>query len=293
MKPAPFEYLISDSLDEVIEWLSQAGDTAKVLAGGQSLVSAMNFRQVTPSVLIDLNNLTTLSYLQLAADGTLHIGAMTRQRQLELETAVLCPLLYETMPHIGRPQIRNRGTLGGSLAHAAPAAELPAVMVALDAELVARSGRGERQLSARHFFVGPYRTQLAADEILTEIIIPPPHSRTGTAFVEFSRQFSGLAVLGVAVVLALDEDTICRHVRLAYLNAHATTYDASATAQHLMLNEAYTPALLEEVTQTIAYQDLNPLGSLHGTSSYQRHLATVLTRQAFNTAASRSQGAAQ
>lgn len=293
MKPAPFKYLISDSLDEVIEWLSQGGPSAKLLAGGQSLIPAMNFRQATPSLLIDLNNVKALSYIHTVPEGTVHIGAMTRQRQLEMETATLCPLLYETMPNIGRPQIRNRGTLGGSLAHAAPAAELPAVMVALDAEFVARSWRGERRLSARHFFVGPYRTQLAADEILTEIIIPPTQPRSGTAFVEFSRQFSGLAVLGVTVVLALDENNICRHIRLAYLNAHETTYDASVTAQHLMLDKSYTPALLEEVIQTIAYHDLNPLGSLHGTPAYQRHLATVLTRQAFNTAASRSQGASQ
>ena len=161
MKPAPFEYFAPDSLEQALELLHKYGDSARLLAGGQSLVPAMNFRIVQPSVLIDLNRLGALSYIS-QDDGLLRVGAMTRERQLEFHPLLpkLSPLLAEAVPHIAHPQIRNRGTIGGSLANADPAAELPVIMLALEARLKVCNGSGERWLEAKDFFSGMFTTAL-------------------------------------------------------------------------------------------------------------------------------------
>src|SRR6188474_1831717 len=170
MKPAPFEYFRPRTLDEALSLLAEHGSDAKPLAGGQSLIPAMNFRLATPSVLVDLNRLTELSYVQ-DGKGELRIGGMTRQRAVERSPLVgqRFPLIAETMPHIAHPAIRNRGTIGGSLAHADPAAELPAVMVTLGATIVARGPSGERRIAASEFFAGIYETALTPQELLVAI----------------------------------------------------------------------------------------------------------------------------
>src|SRR5512143_3460527 len=169
MKPAPFEYYVPDSIEQALDLLSEHGDSAKLLAGGQSLVPAMNFRVMQPKVLIDLNQIEELMYIR-EEDSALHLGAMTRERELEFDPVVSkkTPLLAEVMPHVAHPQIRNRGTLGGSLANADPAAELPVIMLALGARCKVRNADSERWVDAGNFFAGMFMTDLASDEMLVE-----------------------------------------------------------------------------------------------------------------------------
>ena len=174
MKPAPFEYKAPRTLEEALALLREYGDEAKLLAGGQSLVPAMNFRVVQPAVLIDLNRVPELSYIRQENNGPMRIGAMTRERQLELDPSIAdcSPLLAEAMPHVAHPQIRNRGTLGGSLANADPAAELPVIMLALGARFKVRDASSERWVDAKDFFRGMFTTDLAPDQMLVEIELP-------------------------------------------------------------------------------------------------------------------------
>jgi carbon-monoxide dehydrogenase medium subunit len=174
MKPAPFEYVAHDSLPAVLRDLSEHGDDAKLLAGGQSLVPAMNFRLVQPSLLVDINLLNELAYVQPSGDGSLRIGALTRHRALENSAVVAerAPLMQEAMPHIAHLQIRTRGTIGGSLAHADPAAELPVILVALNGRLVIQNESGRREVDASDFFQGLFTTALQPEDMLVEVIIP-------------------------------------------------------------------------------------------------------------------------
>ena len=190
MKPAAFEYAAPAALAEALALKAEHGDEAKFLAGGQSLVPAMNFRLAQAALLVDLNGLAELDFIRLDESGELRLGAMTRQRRLERDALVAgrASLLHEAMPWVAHPQIRNRGTLGGSLAHADPAAELPVVALALNARLRVQSVSGERWIEAADFFQGLFTTALASDEMLVEIALPPLPARTGTAFVEFARR---------------------------------------------------------------------------------------------------------
>src|SRR2546428_2597983 len=212
MKPAPFAYHAPTGLDQALALLAEHGPEAKPLAGGQSLVAAMNFRLAQPAVLVDLNRVAGLDGIAVAPEGGLSLGAMTRQRALERDPLVArqAPLLAEAMPHVAHPQIRNRGTLGGSLAHADPAAELPAVMVALEARIRLRSRKAERWLSAEDFFVGLFATALQPGELLVEVALPPPGPRTGWAFEEVSRRHGDFALVGVAAVVQLNSDGRCQ-----------------------------------------------------------------------------------
>jgi carbon-monoxide dehydrogenase medium subunit len=184
MKPAPFEYRAPDSIDHALELLNEHGDTAKILAGGQSLVPAMNFRVVQPSMLIDLNRIQEMDYVH--EEECLYIGAMTRERTLEFDEPIAkrSPLLHEAVPNIAHPQIRNRGTIGGSIVNADPAAELPVLMLALNARLKAQSVAGARWIDARDFFVGMFTTALEPNEILVEIEVPFLQPQTGWSFLE-------------------------------------------------------------------------------------------------------------
>src|SRR5215470_15811927 len=210
MKPPRFEYLAPTSVDEALAMLAEHGEEAKILAGGQSLVPLLNFRLVRPGYLIDLNGVR-------AENGHVAIGAMTRQRAVETSSLVSerCPLLADAMPQIGHVQIRNRGTVGGSLAHADPAGELPAVVAALDGELVLRSARGERRLAPEQFFVGYLTTAAAPDELLVETRVPVAPPRTGTAFIELSRRHGDFALVGVAASVTVDEGGVCTKCAIA------------------------------------------------------------------------------
>src|SRR5689334_13477947 len=219
MKPAPFEYEAPASLDAALELLARYGGDAKILAGGQSLIPVMNFRLAEPALLIDINRVAELDFIRRDGDGTLRIGGLTRQRRLERDplVAAAAPLLHEAVPFIAHPQIRNRGTLGGSLAHADSRAELPAVAVALRARLRLQRAGGDRWVKAREFFTGLLSTALEPDEILTEVALPATPPRTGWAFLEDARRHGDYAQVGVAAGVSLDEDGRCREARLVYL----------------------------------------------------------------------------
>jgi aerobic carbon-monoxide dehydrogenase medium subunit len=220
MKPASFRYFAPASVEEALALKAEHGDEARFLAGGQSLVPAMNFRLAQPAVLIDLNPLADLAGVR--RDGTaIVVGAMTRYRTLQRDPMVAAhqPLIVETLPLVAHPQIRNRGTIGGNLAHADPASELPALMLALGARIEARSTRGGRSIAAVAFFTGALSTVLAPDELLASIVIPDLPARTGTCFLEASRRRGDFAMMGVAAVVTLAEDGRCAEARLAFCGA--------------------------------------------------------------------------
>jgi aerobic carbon-monoxide dehydrogenase medium subunit len=290
MKPAPFDYVAPDSLAAVLSLLADCGDDAKLLAGGQSLIPAMNFRVMQPALLIDLNGVADLDHVQPIEGGELRLGAMARQRQLERHPAVAkqAPLLAEALPSIAHPQIRNRGTLGGSLVHADPAAELPVVMLALDARLRLVNESGERWLGATDFFHGMFTVDLEPDELLVEVALPVLPPRSGSAFLELARRRGDYAMMGVAVSVTLAADGSCSRARLVYLNAGDGPVTA-VTAAELLLGERASPALFADVAAA-ADKEIEPLGNIHASVAYQRHLAGVLTRRALALAFSRAGG---
>jgi CO/xanthine dehydrogenase FAD-binding subunit len=289
MKPAAFEYHCPGSLDEALAIFAELGSDAKALAGGQSLVPAMNFRLARPTVLVDLNRLEPLSYIHETPDRGLRIGAMTRQRAVERSPAVAsrASLLFEAMPWIAHPQVRNRGTVGGSLAHADPAAELPAVMVALDARLVLRSRTASRTVPAEGFYTGILSTALTPDELLTEIQIPPRAARTGTAFMELARRHGDFALVGVAVELVLDEGGGCASTRIVLLSVGDGPVLAT-TAMAALVGSAPTASRIEEAARVAGEADIDPPSDIHASSAYRRHLAKVLVRRAVTKAVERA-----
>ena len=288
MKPAPFAYHAPDSIEEALSILQNSGGDAKILAGGQSLVPAMNFRVVQPSVLIDLNRVLSLGYIQ-EDNERLRIGAMTRERHLEFNESVVkrTPLLHEAAPHIAHPQIRNRGTIGGSIVNADPAAELPVLMLASRARLKARSASAERWIDAQDFFVGMFTTALEPDEILAEIEIPFMPPRTGWSFLEVAPRAGDYAMMGVAALVTVDESGKCQEAKLVYLNAGDGPVDARATAQVLQ-GEPFNEELINTAAETASETEITPFGNIHASVEYQRHLANVLTKKALKIAVKRA-----
>src|SRR5260221_6015932 len=289
MKPAPFDYAAPPSLAEALALKAEHGDEAKFLAGGQSLLPAMNFRLVQTGLLVDLNGLAELDFVRAGNGGELRIGAMTRQRRLERDplVAAQAPLLHEAMPWVAHPQIRNRGTLGGSLAHADPAAELPVVALAHEARLRAQSAHGERWITADDFFLGLFTTALAADEMLVEVALPPLPAHTGTAFVEFARRRGDYALMGVAAVVTLDPSGLVQRARLVYLNAGEGPVLAPG-ASALLEGRKPTPETVAEAARLAAENEIAPGGNGHASQGYQRHLAAALPRRPVQRAGERA-----
>ena len=289
MKPPAFEYIAPDSLEEALSAFQEHGDEAKVLAGGQSLVPAMNYRLLQPSLLVDLNKLEELDYIRQNDDGDLLIGAMTRQRRLEFDSLVAqnAPLLHESIPSIAHPQIRNRGTLGGSLVHADPAAELPVIALAVDAQIKVKSKTGERTIPAKEFFQGMFMTDMGPDEILVEVAIPASSARTGWAFKEIARRSGDYAMMGVAALITLDESGICKKARLVYLNAGDGPLEAVEAAK-ILEGQAGGDQVFEAAAAKAANDEIDPLGNMHANVDYQRHLAHVLTVRALELAYQRA-----
>lgn len=287
MKPAPFVYHAPASLGAALMLKAEHGDEAKFLAGGQSLIPAMNFRIANPALLVDVNKLAALDYIHVLA-GELRIGALTRVQRLEHDPLVRAhwPLLPETVPHIAHPQIRNRSTVGGSLAHADPAAELPVILTALGGRLRLQSSTGERWVGADDFFVSLFTTAIATDEMLVEVAIPAAPARTGTAFMEVARRHGDYAMLGVAVVVTLDAAGACSAARLIFLNAGDRPMNAQRAAAALLGQLPGSAAI--EAAASSATEELEPMGSVHATPAYQRHLARVLARRALRLAVQRA-----
>lgn len=291
MKPAPFAYYAPASVDEALSLLSEFGYDAKLLAGGQSLIPTMNFRLAQPAVLIDLNRVSSLAHLEAADDGSLHIGAMTRQRAVERSPIVRerAPLLHEAMPWIAHVQIRNRGTIGGSLAHADPAAELPAVAVALCARLRVLGSAGERLVDAADFFVSLFTTDLAPDEILVGVEIPPPSPRTGCGFSEFARRAGDYAIAGCAAMVTLNDSSAVADARIVFLSVGDGPVQAH-TAVASLLGELPAPERISAAAQLAAENDIDPTGDIHATPAFRRHLAAVVARRALTSAVRSAQG---
>ncbi len=288
MKPSAFDYYAPDTLEAALALLAEHGGEAKPLAGGQSLIPAMNFRILQSPILVDLNRLAELDGIR-QVDGEVRIGAMTRQCRVERDPLVaqLVPLLHDTLPYIAHPQIRNRGTIGGSLVHADPAAELPVVAVALNARFRVQSASGERWLSADQFFLAMFTTAVMPDELLVEIAFPVLPSNTGWSFMEFARRHGDYALMGVAAWVTLDERGACREARLVYLNAGNGPVDAKQAALQLH-GQVRSAEAIEAAAATAADKEISPTGNIHCTPEYQRHLARVLTRRALKQAFERA-----
>jgi CO/xanthine dehydrogenase FAD-binding subunit len=291
MKPAPFKYIAATSLEQALSLKAEHGDEAKFLAGGQSLMPAMNFRLAQPAVLIDINRIAELAGIRRSNGASSRIGAMTRYYQLQRDTGIASdfPLLDEALPHIAHPQIRNRGTIGGNLSHADPASELPAIAVALQARLRIQSASTERWAAAAEFFLGALTTDLGADEMLVEIELPLPVPRTGSCFMEVARRRGDFAIVGVAALVTLGENDLCSRIRLAFCGVGETPFDASSAADTLIGHEV-TEAAITEMAGAIQ-QMIEPAGSVHATADYQRHIAGVLTERALATAQQRARHA--
>lgn len=289
MKPAPFDYVVPESVPATLSILAEQGFDAKLLAGGQSLVPAMNFRLVQPSVLVDINGLAELDYVRPTDEGGLRIGALTRQRTLEKSLLVRerAPMLHEAMPHIAHMQIRTRGTIGGSLAHADPAAELPVILVALNGRLVIRNQNGTREVTAQDFFQGLFATDLQPEDLLVEVILPPINTGSGYAFVEFARRRGDYALLGVACRIDFDAEGVCLGAKLVYLNAGDGPVEAIEAARSLVGQRLGRDAF-EAAANVAVERELNPVGNIHASVPYLQRLAHVLTLRALDTASKRA-----
>ena len=285
MKPAKFAYQAPQTLNEALALIAEHGDDAKLLAGGQSLIPVMNFRLAQPEMLIDLNGTQGLDELSLAADGSLEIGSMVRQSALEKSDLVKehAPLIHMTMPWVAHSQIRNRGTIGGSLAHADPAGELPVLMVTLQAEFELQKVGSLRRVSAEDFYIDLFETALEPDEILTKIIIPAKPERTGYAFHEVARRHGDYAMAGVAASLTLNKGNVCEDARLVYLNVGPIPMQGKAAAE-LLIGQTITDELIEKAAEHGAAHEIEPTGDIHASADYRRHLAKVLGKRALKEA---------
>jgi carbon-monoxide dehydrogenase medium subunit len=270
MIPAPFEYRRAGSVQEALGWLAEDPDATKLLAGGHSLLPLMKLRLATPAVLVDVGRVPGLSYVRDEGDHVA-IGALTRHRDLEISDVARAhvPLLAHVAGQVGDPQVRHRGTIGGSLAHGDPASDLPAAVLALDGTMVVEGPRGRREVAASDFFVGFLETVLEPDEMLTEVRVRKAPS--GWAFQKFNRRAQDWAIVGVAAVLDGD-------ARVALVNMATTTVRARGTEEALAAGADPAQAAVR------AAEGLEPPSDLHGSAEYRRHLATVLVRRALEEA---------
>ncbi len=287
MKLPPFDYASPGSLAEALAVLAEGGEDAKLLAGGQSFIPLLAFRVARPRLVVDLNGVSELAFIRALDDGGLAIGALTRMHALEVSPLVAerWPLARQAAPQIGHRQIRNRGTVGGSLAHADPAAELPAVALASGATLVVRGPAGERAIAAAEFFVTVFTTALEPGEVLTEIRVPAPRPGLGSALVEVSRRRGDFALAGAAATVTL-QDGVCSEASLVMVGLGATPMPVPAATDILRgrpVSEARARAAAAEAAGVI-----DPGSDVHGSAAYRRELALVVARRALLEAAGRA-----
>jgi carbon-monoxide dehydrogenase medium subunit len=291
LKPPPFAYADPDSLPEALELLEQHGDDAKVLAGGQSLVPLLNMRLAQPEVLVDLNRIDALTYIRPEIrDGVegVALGAMTRQHTVEVASDIRSklPLLAEGIGWVGHPQIRNRGTVGGSIAHADPAAELPLLFRVLDGVATAQSAAGTRTIPASEFFEYTFTPALKADEILTEVWLPAHAPRTGHAFLEVARRHGDFALVAVAILLSLGEHGTITDARIALAGAAPIPIRAGEAENFLQGQRAGLELFRE--AGAIAARQSEPTGDIHADAEYRREVAATLTFRALTRAFERT-----
>jgi CO/xanthine dehydrogenase FAD-binding subunit len=278
MKPAAFEYVVAESIESAVAALAQAGGEAKIIAGGQSLVPMLNFRLLRPAILVDINRIPDLAYVREEQDA-IRIGALTRHRQLETSAVIArhFPVLREAMTHVAHLAIRNRGTIGGSLSHADPAAELPMMALVLEAVLRIVSTKSVRKAAARDFFKDALSVDLADDEIVTEIMLPKLPPRPGWGFAEVSRRSGDFALAAVAVALSL-ADGVISEARIA-MTGVAPTPRRVPEAESLLLGQRFDRAIAKQVVGLVRAA-AEPQSDLHASADYRRHLVGVLAGRA-------------
>ena len=277
MKPPPLRYERADSVDGALSFLAENGDDAKVLAGGQSLVALLNLRLARPDVVLDIGPLDELRHHGVT-NGHLEVGAMTTQRALERDTSVAgaCPLLADAIPHVGHAAIRNRGTVGGTIAHADPAAELPVVLAALGGSVRLRSTKGDRTVPADEFFKGFLMTAADAGELLVSVTFPTGGDGSGAAFEEFARRPGDFALVSVACAAEREADGSVRSLRLA-LGGVAGTPTVIEGLEQVVGASAEDAA---RAAADIVDRTIDPAADVHGTSEYRKHLARELVNRA-------------
>jgi carbon-monoxide dehydrogenase medium subunit len=287
VKPPPFAYRRPGSVDEALSLLAEHGDTASVLAGGQSLVPLLSLRMARPEVVVDINGLTGLATID-ETDGFLEIGALSRQKAALRSAAVeqACPLLFEALAYVGHPETRSRGTVCGSLAHADPAAELPAVAVALDGRLTLASSRGSRTVAAEDFFVSWFTTAREPDELVTAVHLPVRRARTGWSFQELARRHHEFALVAAAAVVQLGEDGAVADARLVLAGVGSTPVRSHAAEASLRGRE---PAARElAAAAEAAARELEPASDVHASGAYRRHVAKLLAERSLAEATARA-----
>ena len=282
MKPAKFDYHAPTSLDEAVALLQRYGGDAKILAGGQSLMPLLNFRLSRPAALVDLNRIASLAYIR-EENGQVRLGAMTRQRTIEFSPVVArrLPLLSEATKWVGHLPIRTRGTIGGSIAHADPSAEYPAVLTALEGEVVASGPNGERVVKAKDLFLTYLTTSLESDEVLSEIRLPVMPMGAGFALEEFARRHGDFAIVAIAALVVPDA-TRCKQARLATAGAGPVPVRLRA-AEEILERDGVTDAAIDAAARRAA-ELVSPDSDIHASADYRRHLTMVLTRRALKRA---------
>jgi carbon-monoxide dehydrogenase medium subunit len=290
LRPRPFEYYAPHTLNEALSLLSLR-EEAKVLAGGQSLITLMKLRLAAPKALIDINGIADLAYIR-EANGSINVGALTRHDQLAESRLIRerVSALAEAASVVADQQVRNRGTIGGSLAHADPGADLPTVCTALDARILAASLNDSRSISISDFFLDYFRTALREDEIVKEIQIPIPPPRSGSAYLKFTRGHNDFAVVSVATQLTVDADNLCQGGNIVLGGVAATPLHAKQ-AESLLRNGKLEANLLSAAAEAAA-KGLSPTSDIRASAEYKLHLVEALTRRALETSLGRAKGTA-
>jgi carbon-monoxide dehydrogenase medium subunit len=289
MIPARFDYVAPSTLDDAVTLLREHGGEAKVLSGGQSLIPMLKLRLASPTVLVDINRIPGLDYVE-EREGALRIGALARETELERSAVVRSryPLLSDTARVIADPIVRNSATICGNVAHGDPGNDHPATMMALDASFVIRGANGTRTVAARDFFVGLFTTVLEPDEIVTEIVIPTPPPRSGGAYAKMERKVGDFATAAVAVQVTLDANGRCERAGIGLTNVGPTPI--RATSAETFLEGKPLDAATVARAASIAASAAEPVADRRGSEDYKRDLVRVLTARALQTAARRARG---
>ncbi|MFQ6010599.1 MAG: FAD binding domain-containing protein [Nitrososphaerales archaeon] len=284
MTPKKFEYIAAKTVEDAVSLLGKYKDEAKLLAGGQSLLSLMKLRLAAPQYLIDINKIDGLSGVNENPDAGLSIGAMTRHYMVERSDLVKSrfPILAESASKIGDPHIRNRGTIGGSLCHADPSADYPPVVKVLEAEFKLQGPNGSRVVKAQDFFEDMFTTTMASDEIMSEIVIPKLPQNTGLSYIKFSRREGDFAIVAVATALTFDEKKVCTRAKVALSGVDSKPVTATKTEEFLTGKEL-TAEVIDEAASTVPEQ-VNPGGDVHGSAEYRRAMSEVFTKKALTQA---------
>jgi carbon-monoxide dehydrogenase medium subunit len=283
MKPAPFAYQRAENLQHACELLNDAGEDSKILAGGQSLIPMMNFRLARPRILIDISNIAERNQVSDEAGG-IRVRSTTVQRFVERSPSVRTrlPLLFSAIQHIAHFQIRNKGTIGGNLANADPASELPAISLALDAEFEVISTEGQRRIPASEFFITYMTTSLAPTEILSSVLFAEPSKNSGWGFHEVARRHGDYALAGSAAVVTLDQTGKCSRARIVLFGL-ATTPVRATVAEDMLIGHVYSTSLLTAAAHAVQ-EAIDPEGDMHVTAEYRRSVAEILTVRALEDA---------